>query len=432
MVEVPIGPGPVAAIVFILFELILLPILMDATTKASSLLIQRQGRKQETIFVKSIPIAPWSDGLLNYRSPMQISLLIIRITCVVIPVYLETTLDSTERPLPVRLQHAFVPRSSFGKKKFDNSSYSFGSELASVFCTYVDKNNWLVARIASSSMRTNSREFENFQCMHSTEKRMFRVSILGEQQDDTWNVTEDFNITGIAPNDIVGEIPDFFGTTKIRNWDAINKDFRVVCLHGTIEVNKLAVTCHHIAELTIHFFVILATVFYKNNEHGQNITTAGNVFYPGEEFRISIPPSALRFKFISSPGISLEFHDEVLFDSRFFKHQIQDGLQDYLKISYVDKNQEKQARNIEFLQVLSQHLLYSYDQNIIVTSSTQNVKNFTIVNKETILVGAVEVVCILIFAIVMTVLFNHKIRTCPPNTFKGLSQAWVRSRPRGN
>lgn len=426
MVEIPIGPGPIAAIVFILFEIILLPILMDSTTKASSLLIQHYGLKDETILIRSIPFAPWSDGLLCHRSPTQVLLLVIRMFCIVIPVYLETKLVYIQRPSPVQLRHAFVPKSSSERINFDNITHSRGSRLASELCTYVDEHGWLVARIANSSRATvsGSLEFKYMQCMQSTEKRLLRVCNIGISKDNNWIVTEDLKVSGITPGLQSRDIHGFLGTTCIRNGNTLIRDFQVTCLQGTIENGELIVMCHHIAGLTAHVFVISAPITYETNHSNTYfIESLENLFLPRAEFRLRIPQSDVKFKY-SNLGIRLEFQEAVLLDSRDFNRTIRKHFINYLSIPQTDGFIEKEASKIDFLKSLSHDSLYLYESNYTVTSPMQNLKSYTIVEKQIIAISAVEVVCILIFGICINVLFAIKIHSCPPNTFKGVSTAW--------
>lgn len=429
MFEVPIGPGPVAAIVFVLFELVLLPIVMDSTTKASSLLIQRQGLKNEAILVRSIPFGPWGDGLIGYRRPLQLLLLIVRITCIVIPVYLETKLDFVERPSPIQLRHAFVPKSSFEQKKFDNMTYLSGSKLASRLCTYIDEDDWLVGRIANSSM-TNAfgePEFEKIQCMQSTEERMFRALISSGPGDGSWNLTEELEISGIVPEKTSADIESISGATKIRNWNIENRGFQVRCLHGFLDSQRLQLTCHRISERTVHLFLLNVSVRYRLIGEGRNIKTFGDIYSPGEEFRISVLPSAVNFNYLNTE-IKFEFHDEVLFDSRFFTkkivHIIFTRFPNFRGSSFA----EMRVKKIQLINELSRYLLYSYTQDIILTLPTQNLRSATLVGKEVIAIVTIEVVCILLFAISMKVLFISKIQSCPPNTFRGVLQAWMNTR----
>lgn len=433
MVEIPIGQGPITAIVFILFEVILLPILVDSTTKASSLLIQREGLKNKSILVKSIPFAPWSDGLLNHRSSMQVLLLIIRIICIVLPVYLETKLIYIQKPSPVQLLDAFVPKSSSERIKFDNQTYLRGSQLASELCTYVDDNDWLVTRVANSSRASVSGrvDFKYMQCIQGTEKRSFRVSKIYKTQNSTWNVTDDLTISGIVPKFESNGIFEFFGTTNVRNVNTSSKNFQVSCLHGTIEHDELILTWHHIGGLTAHIFMISARESYETtSERSDSIETLKNHQSPGDEYRISFHPSNLYFKY-ASPALIFKFQDAVLFDSRVFIDIIQKNFVAYLSIPQEAMCLVTDAAKIKLLKSLSHDLLYLHESDFTVTSRTQNLKSYTIIKKEIIVISAVEVMCILIFGIFINILFVMKIHSCPPNTFSGVSKAWMNARCSG-
>lgn len=181
MISLPFRTGTVAAFFFLFSELFLFPILFYSTTILAALFINRQASGQrEVIDTKPIRFPLWNEGLFCHQIP-HLFLLALRAIFIIIPVYLESQLESKRTPNSVNLSHAYTPEplSNFSfpnlKPELDGSFPRDILEISGVIfnrCSRVDQFGWRVASIANVSVLQNGKR--KIICLPRTERRAFR------------------------------------------------------------------------------------------------------------------------------------------------------------------------------------------------------------------------------------------------------------------
>ncbi|KAI0565256.1 hypothetical protein FGB62_20g214 [Gracilaria domingensis] len=179
MLEIPFSTGIVAGFLFLIFELFVFPVVTESTSKVASLLLNRKFEKGKSVQVKGLKFKLWNEGLLH-RYPSHLLLLLIRVLCVALPVYLETRLESTGVPILVskRIENAFVaePRDDWIIYQSElDPIIVLRDNAETVFdrCVDSDENGFVTAKTANVTYNAN-RLVDNVKCIESTSKRLFR------------------------------------------------------------------------------------------------------------------------------------------------------------------------------------------------------------------------------------------------------------------
>ncbi|KAI0558665.1 hypothetical protein FGB62_195g01 [Gracilaria domingensis] len=460
MIELPFGNGITAAILFFVFELVFIPILIDSTSRAASFLVDRRANKDIHIRVSSLPYPLWNEGLLS-REWSHLLLFLFRMTCIAIPVYLETRLEYREQPVMVTrsLPNAFVITSKvelpFNEQVLlQNETSDFSNVLNT--CSFIDEEGWLVARLANvtyvpGEISIDFRTFPQFEedfslddfgnepdydsgyspgdetefetsthtitsnllyevfCIDGTEETLFRV-IEAENIRETDPYSRDPNITlHLSP-----EIVDSFSVVNHLKIDAIVSDGEGIdCFIPVLTTwfqsgKTLTISCHKKLGKRIFFYTTSAHVDVFREQNSSIVTPA--------EALVNIVPESftVMLQFVAA----IEFKEQIMLDAEFLMKQ-EDPV-----IEELDSSLSGVSRLYHALGIY----LYTKTENESVTMAGESVHERTILDRHVIIIGGIELSVIILFELVVRLCFfccAHEIQK--PNTVEGLSESWSRA-----
>ncbi|KAI0561527.1 hypothetical protein FGB62_79g039 [Gracilaria domingensis] len=181
MILIPLSSGVIAAFIFLIFELVVFPLLTYTTSKLASLFLHRHAKNGDAVRVEALKFPLWTEGLFRYQRSHTF-LLVIRVLLVAIPVYLETTLISDDIPefSSQIVSSAFIPEAVDDWAQYVNRT---GERLSSlrelgtrvyVDCTRMDEDGWVWAKVANVTYLNEIQQM--VQCLSGTQKPVFRPS----------------------------------------------------------------------------------------------------------------------------------------------------------------------------------------------------------------------------------------------------------------
>lgn len=180
-ITLTVSSGIVAAFVFCLFEVLIFPLTLFATSTLAALTMQRRGKKGKPIKIRGIVFPLWSEGLLNGQRTHWI-LLGIRIIIVGIPVYLETRVQAEEQPLyeTVVFPHTFeVNPVTNWVNYMHNAKNNIGmlrrnAAMIGNRCLHYREDRFVDASVANVSYFLNGQAFK-VSCLNGTERRILKA-----------------------------------------------------------------------------------------------------------------------------------------------------------------------------------------------------------------------------------------------------------------
>ncbi|PXF41736.1 hypothetical protein BWQ96_08525 [Gracilariopsis chorda] len=134
----------------------------------------------KSIRVRSIPYPLWNEGLFH-RQPSHLLLFLIRIACIVIPVYLETRFISHSNPIPVKklIRNAYVSQPNYHdvhplwSEQRDPRNVVLLPEEVFHRCAARDDDGWVIAKIANVTLVGKDRDL--IHCVKGTEQAVYRT-----------------------------------------------------------------------------------------------------------------------------------------------------------------------------------------------------------------------------------------------------------------
>lgn len=244
-ITVHLSPGIIAAFVFFIFEIVILPLTLFTTSKLAALALQKRLKDGNFIPVRSIIFPLYGEGLLNCQKSHWI-LLIVRIILVGIPVYLETRLKSRDLPIHqttiLPIAYEVSPKENwvtYANESDDSFSVlrKTGLQIARR-CTSFDRDGWIVASVANVTFLKNM-YVDTLSCVNGTEKRILRQVIQVPDHAEVSNIPSmpviiRQNITlqvsisygtvdSFSPSAETGFVSGYDAAFRVRNLTVLNK-----------------------------------------------------------------------------------------------------------------------------------------------------------------------------------------------------------------
>ncbi|KAI0556804.1 hypothetical protein FGB62_399g01 [Gracilaria domingensis] len=431
MIELPFGNGGTAALVFLIFELLVFPILVTATANAASLFSHTLAKKNKNIRVHSLSYPLWNEGLYS-RQWSHALLFLLRLVCVAIPVYLETRLDFRDHHHLVtkRVQNAFVSEPVLDWLNYstqrNSSIYDLRDQAELVFdrCSFTDEDGWVTASVGNVTYSSrNDLLFIN--CIDGTDKQIYRTK--GELPD---KADLDFWLHGkLRPGDLRGKLsfsfvegplvvlqPSFENDFYLRNETAYEpKSVNVSVANASgfecflpsfepVEID-FEFLCQHISGNVIDYYYVVKDF----NE----VSSSQREYSPRGEnssvYDVTIGPLDVVLQKLGT----LEFREQVLVTA---EHVVNIGI----GFGF--------GSTLDGLFTDLRSVLYTRTDNLTVIVPGEEVSQRTIVDEVIIIVGAIEVGAIVVFGLAIQLCFMYRWgHVQSPNTVDGLSQCWARS-----
>ncbi|KAI0559438.1 hypothetical protein FGB62_151g02 [Gracilaria domingensis] len=432
MIELPFGNGVTAALVFLIFELLVFPILITATANAASLFSHTLAKKNKTIRVHSLSYPLWNEGLYS-RQWSHALLFLLRLVCVAIPVYLETRLDFRDHHHLVtkRVQNAFVSEPVLDWLNYsthaNGSIYDLRYQAELVFdrCSFTDEDGWVTASVGNVTYSSrNDLLFIN--CIDGTAKQIYRTKgeLPGEADLDFWLHGK------LKPGDLRGKLSfSFVEGPLVVLQPSFEDDFYLPdetayepksvnvsvanasgfeCFLPSFDTSfgfAFQFICHNISGNVIDYYYIFKDVIEVSSSQRENSSRGEN----SSVYDVSIGP----FDVVLQKLATLEFRERVLVTA---EHVVNRGIGFTL------------AGSLEGLFSAFRSVLYTRTNNLTVIVPGEEVSQRTIVDEVIIIAGAIEVGAIVVFGLAIQLCFKYRWgHVQSPNTVDGLSQCWARS-----
>lgn len=443
MISLPFGTGTVAAFFFLFSELFLFPILTYSTAILAVLFLNRQAsRKGEIIDTKPIQFPLWNEGLLSYQKS-HIFLLALRALLIIIPVYLESQLESKRTPNSLNLPHAYTPQPlknfSFPnlKPKIDGSIPRDILEISAVIfnrCSRIDEFGWRVASIANVSVLENGKT--KIKCVPRTERRVFR-QMSNMDADDMESKMAESRTLDLKLSWNLGWLEAFNGTSSTeypfpfiqyvklevaQNMTCATNDLELVDVEHeeaveTVETKLKDITlCQDAREDFISFYRIASCehVNISKYEHKQVISVMNRSMDEKEIVSVHIH----RVRCATHLLERLQLHNENFLAAQNFV---------YVRniMSFQDNENTKYRHMFNDLTARS---LYTRRENYRIEVEGEAF-GVTEISDEIITVGITEIFIILLFSMLMWCIASCTNQVFQkPNTLNGLSEIWAFSR----
>ncbi|KAI0558241.1 hypothetical protein FGB62_225g09 [Gracilaria domingensis] len=434
MIELPFGNGGTAALLFLIFELLVFPILVTATANAASLFSHTSAKKDKNIRVHSLSYPLWNEGLYS-RQWSHALLFLLRLVCVAIPVYLETRLDFRDHHHLVtkRVQNAFVSEPVLGWLNYSNhangSIYDLRGQAQLVFdrCSFTDQDGWVTASVGNVTYSSRN-DLLLINCIDGTDKQIYRTK--GELPGEA---DLDFLLHGeLRPGDLRGKLsfsfvegprvvlqPSFESDFYLPNETAYEpKSVNVSVANASgfecflpsfYRSNGIdfQFNCHNISGNVIDYYSVVKDVNDVSSSQRENSSKGEN----SSVYDVSIGPLDVVLQKLGT----LEFRERVLVTA---EHVVDS---DFGSGSLL-------PRTLEGLFTAIRTVLYTRTDNLTVILPGEEVSQRTIVDEVIIIVGAIEVGAIVVFGLAIQLCFKYRWgHVQSPNTVDGLSQCWARS-----
>lgn len=420
--------GIVAAIIFFVFEIIIFPITLYATSMVAAISLQNRVESGQTVTVKSIVFPLWGEGLLNGQVTHWI-LLLFRVIIIAIPVYLETRLKGIEKPLfeTVTLPHTFEVNPVTDWTIYQNTSNDAivilrenAEEIFST-CTRFNSEEWLIASVANITYLKN-RKIGSILCVNGTEKPVYKrirtvpdyaeqSSAMGLPPSVRRNFTIDVSIS-------YGSKDSFPPTPSLDRRSITDYVFRVqsVTVRGKSEIecftenifmvlrnlSSLVMTfmCHNITGSVVDFLTV-GTVALDFSNHATYPFENGTVYNTSSVLEISLLYLVGQLKFPEDPIFTAEHVINV----------------DFLTTTPVDSADfEGKVRR----------LLYTKKDNRTTSVGLDETISATILDSVVLTAFLLEIAIVVVAGIIMFLIGRSKIRFQQiPTTLNGLSRCWV-------
>lgn len=437
--EVPYGNGLVAAFVFLIFELLVFPVLLDSTSKVASLFLDARARRGKQLRVESLRFSLWNEGLVNGHKS-HLFLLLVRITCVAIPVYLETRLESRKVPIRVsrKIEHAFVvaPQDDWITYQ-DRSSDPIiilreNAELAYDRCVRIDRDSWVSAKVANVTYSAN-RYVHSLECVNGTARRLFRdfpelPPHVNPSKGSGIPARYDKNVS-LSMTWIQGPLYAFPPSPARARLETDGDDDakkRIIFRMEELKVRNLnGIECFAPKELR----EISISGEPNLNFICQNATDNNVDFYTAAPLKGSVGKGALEIGSDSRTN-DTKLITQIRNVDLFFVGRLQfanDMVLNGSHIANVDFITQFPLAIQDFRGVL-RRVLYSKASNISVSIPGGEFSESTLLDKTILTVGGLEIFAVLLFGAMVQLYFlrwgKHIQR---PNTLNGLSECWALS-----
>eukprot|EP00178_Gracilaria_changii_P017316 TRINITY_DN4949_c0_g1_i1.p1 TRINITY_DN4949_c0_g1~~TRINITY_DN4949_c0_g1_i1.p1 ORF type:complete len:482 (-),score=45.90 TRINITY_DN4949_c0_g1_i1:353-1798(-) len=435
MVVVPFGSGVVAAFIFLIFELLVFPLLMYSTTKIASIIVYWHARKGNHVKVDSMSFPLWSDGLLRYYLSHK-PLLVIRIILIVIPVYLETRLIGSEVPemIPATFKTALVPSPAVDWLDYQNKSgeqigfLRLLSERAYSSCTYSDFDGWLWARLANVTYVSDNKQL--IHCVPGTQQIIFRPSEeIIDFSSESFRERLSVNVSWVEgcaqhfPKDLLlqDQVDSDLNVTAYRlltlsvvnvtNMRCFFADSVKMSMKGSFPTWD--VWCEkQDGNVVYYYFILFSMEQLPVNQLGVT-DYCSNGRNPSS---LEQHPDFLRKIATAEVDIwyreSLEFQDKILLSAK------------HLANLDPDNDNPNLVRPSE----ISRAVLYTQKDNLTVEVPLEQVFQHTEIDAIVIIIGMAEALIVVFFSFALVVALRGKWKYIQePNTVNGLSRCWAES-----
>lgn len=424
----PVNTGIVAAIIFFLFEIIIFPITLYATSKVAELSLQSRIESGQTVTVRSIVFPLWGDGLLNGQITHWF-LLCLRIIIVAIPVYLETRLEAVEQPLfqTVTLPHTFevnpVPNWPIYQNTSDDDIMILRDNAEEIFsiCTAFNGDEWLVASVANITYLEN-RKIGTINCVKGTEAPVYKkIRTVPDYAEESTipsfppsvqrNISINVSIS-YGSKDSFASSPDL---------DLISIDeyvFRVrsISVKGAPEIECFTENIFHsLSNISSEVLLFMCHNITGNVVDFLNVGSlwvdfSNGATYPFENGTIHNASAVLEVSSLSLVG-RLEFPAYPIFTA---EHVMNVGL---LFQTLHDSSLFEGAVH---------RVLYTKKDNRSTTVRLEETRSATTLDSVVLIAFLSEIGVVVFAGIVMFLIWRSKIRFQQiPTTLNGLSQCWV-------
>eukprot|EP00737_Agarophyton_chilense_P001873 gb/GEZJ01002120.1/.p1 GENE.gb/GEZJ01002120.1/~~gb/GEZJ01002120.1/.p1 ORF type:complete len:488 (-),score=48.44 gb/GEZJ01002120.1/:4192-5655(-) len=436
MLELPFGNGVTAAIIFLLFELVVFPVLLDATAKVAYFFIYARAKRGNQIQVEALKFPFWSEGLFH-RNRSHLFLLVLRIVCIAFPVYLETRLISREVPTHVStgFRNAFVvsPQDDWDQyqDRFEVPILILRENSERVFdeCVQSDGDNWVSGRVANVTYAPN-KYIQSLECVDGTAKRVFRqvdeLPPFVHSSDTVGYASRHENNITVLISWIEGPLAAFAPSPgrSLREGVVDDDDVRMMFEVQNITVTNLkGIECFTSRSLQSSFTddgIVMSLMC-------QNVTGRNVDYYMSAESAV-INAINNETRGINANATTTTMVTGRVDASLFFVGRLQFENEILLNAGHFP--------NVDFITVLPfgvqdfrsvlRRVLYTRADNITVSVPGEKVAIRTILDEKFITIAAAEIVLVLLFGMTVQFLWRKRYRHhARPNTVDGLSKCWA-------
>ncbi|KAI0560133.1 hypothetical protein FGB62_124g07 [Gracilaria domingensis] len=335
------------------------------------------------------------------------------------------------------LPHAFVieSRSDSPMEKQKVGNGSFDADLVFRSCSYVDAEGWLIASVANLTFVNgvmnisygDAPEYnKNFtfdllhrvNCIEETEKSLFRI-MASRKEWDTDPRDREINLSISAISRAFHSDSDYLGIKKIRtpekNLECFFHNRTRVSFTTEITLRmSLTIYCHKRSRSDIQFYTIFLSF--------KRLVTKNLTFVYSNEADDFVHVEKRPIPVILEFWARLDVKGEVpmgFLDAKFIMERELNGAQLNIRRACLSP-----ASCYEYFGAVS----YSKAENTSVIVAGDSMVERTVLDKQTVIIGATELVLIIVFWLFMKiwfVLYAQDVQA--PNTVDGLSETWSRS-----
>lgn len=416
MISISYGTGTATAFLFLIFELMVFPLLSYSTTIVASIFVHRKKRKEGFYFPQPMNFPLWNEGLLRDQKS-HICLLLIRVAFIVIPVYLESQLKPRRSMFAENIPLVFLPKpitnSSFldyfrDRTYFDELTNN--STLVFSRCSRFDEEGWLVASIANVTLLNS--EIDSIRCLPQAERKIFQLK--SNLNRETRISFQTLKYTSTKQKDKTKYTHMFFSdgisSKRTRKVECFYYSFPKLLSsssNGKLKLGFRNSVCQETVNNSVSFFYMhgceAVDVSKSEYEEIHNATKLGS----DEKRKISVHANFTCKESIAT----VEFKYNISITAM------------HLHTSFIELEQEEDLFSI-FIQGTAK-ILYNKAENYSIEFQGDSY-DMTDIPDQVLIIGGTEISVIILLSMLMwyVVLCTNQVRQ-KPNTLNGLSKIWA-------